>query len=411
MKFKESVIIIMICCTVWCCKSPFDTDTSSDNLFTLIAEFDDNQRIIDILTVNLSWDEITIENFKEIKITRLNENRGRESYPNGLTDNGWITIAVIEDEFTTSWIDTVRDDATFHYRIDYINTNNNYRRAEATVPIRPTTHLIIPDDYIDVKTAVESYIIDDGDSVLLKPGEYSTFSFSFLGKRVHLIGLEGAQQTLLIWMPKYTASNRLIHDSTFVRMTGGTIRGLTITGGHAYYGAGIYTSNNSTIQQCIITDNKAGILYNGGLGGGLYLTGNSTISNCIISNNKADDLGSGIYIAQNATSVNITNCTFSGNNIFNNSPNVIIENTIYNVVYTGIDLQSSYLPAVKYSYAGVFWNMQDTTNISGELLLGEDFHLLPGSICIDAGNPDSAFNDPDGSRNDIGAFGGPLGNW
>ena len=153
------------------------------------------------------------------------------------------------------------------------------------------------------------------------------------------------------------------------------------------------------------------LFYYSTLGGGLYLTGNSTISNCIISNNKADDLGSGIYIAKNATSVNITNCTFSGNNIFNNSPNVIIENTIYNVVYTGIDLQSSYLPAVKYSYAGVFWNMQDTTNISGELLLGEDFHLLPGSICIDAGNPDSVFNDPGGSRNDIGAFGGPLGNW
>ena len=95
MKFKEPVIIITICCAVWCCKSSFDTDTSSDNLFTLIAEFDDNQRIIDTLIVKLSWDEITIENFKEIKITRLNKNRDSESYPIGLTDNGWITIAVI----------------------------------------------------------------------------------------------------------------------------------------------------------------------------------------------------------------------------------------------------------------------------------------------------------------------------
>jgi hypothetical protein len=35
-----------------------------------------------------------------------------------------------------------------------------------------------------------------------------------------------------------------------------------------------------------------------------------------------------------------------------------------------------------------------------------DFHLLPGSALIDAGDP--ALTDPDGSRSDIGAFGGPA---
>lgn len=411
MTFKGFIITISACCVMWCCKFPFNTNTSSDNLFALTADFDNNQRIIDTLTVKLSWDEITLENFKEIKITRLNKHRDHESYPAGLTDNGWITIAQIQNEFITSYVDTVYDDAVFQYRVEYFNQSNNYRRAETTVTIRPTTHLTIPDDHINVKTAVESYIIDDGDSVLLEPGEHASFAFSFLGKRVHLIGLEGAQQTHLIYLLKYTESNKPIHDSTFVRMTGGTIKGLTIKGGYVYYGGGVYASNNSTIQQCIITENKAGINYSGGLGGGLYLTGNSTISNCIIRNNSADDFGSGVYINSNASSVNITNCTFSGNNLFNNSDNVIIENTIFNVVYSEIDLQSPVLPTVKYSYAGEFWSMQDTTNISGELLLGDDFHLLPGSVGIDAGNPDPVFNDPDGSRNDIGAFGGPLGNW
>jgi hypothetical protein len=411
MKFKGFILTITACCVMWCCKFPFDINASSDNLFNLTAEFDNNQRIIDTLTVKLSWDEITIDNFKEIKITRLNEHRDPDSYIVGTTDNGWKTIAVIQNEFTTSWIDTVRDDATFRYRIDFTNTDNNYRRAEATITIRPTTHLTIPDDYIDVKTAVESYIIDDGDSVLLELGEHATFAFSFLGKRVHLIGLEGAQQTILSWLPKHTASGTLIKDSTFVRMTGGIIMGITIKGGSAYYGGGVYTSNNSIIQQCIITENKAGINYNGGLGGGLYLTGNSTISNCIIKNNSADDFGSGVYINSNASSVIITNCTFSGNNLFNKSSNVLIENTIFNVVYSEIDVQSPILPTVKYSYAGEYWSMQDTTNVTGDLLLSTDFHLLPGSVCIDSGNPDSAFNDPDGSRNDMGAYGGPLGNW
>lgn len=40
-----------------------------------------------------------------------------------------------------------------------------------------------------------------------------------------------------------------------------------------------------------------------------------------------------------------------------------------------------------------------------------DFHLQPGSPCIDAGNPDPQYNDPDGSRNDMGAYGGPGGDW
>jgi hypothetical protein len=36
-----------------------------------------------------------------------------------------------------------------------------------------------------------------------------------------------------------------------------------------------------------------------------------------------------------------------------------------------------------------------------------DYHLAFGSPCIDAGNPAAEYNDPDGSRNDMGAFGGP----
>jgi len=411
MKIKRTILIGMFCSIAWFCKSPFDTDATSDSVFTVTAEFDKTHRIVDSLTVNLSWSEITLENFKEIKITRLNNNRDPNSYPTGVTENGWITIAVLDNEFVTSYVDTVYDDETFFYRIDYYNTDNNYRRSETTITIRPTTKLIVPDDYTDVKTAVESYIIDAGDSVLLMRGEYSSFAFSFLGKNVHLIGADGARQTLLTWRPTLTESEKMIHDSAFIRMTGGTIKGLTIKGGYAYYGGGVYASGNSIIQNCIITENKAGILSNGGLGGGLYLTGNSNISNSIISSNYADELGNGIYIAQNASLVKITNCTFSDNNLFNNSQNVFIENTIIDNVYTGIDLQSTYLPSVMYSYAGTYWAIQDTTNITGQLLFGDYFHLLPGSICIDSGNPNLSFNDIDGTRNDLGAYGGPLGDW
>ena len=40
-----------------------------------------------------------------------------------------------------------------------------------------------------------------------------------------------------------------------------------------------------------------------------------------------------------------------------------------------------------------------------------DFHLQSNSPCIDAGNPGESYNDVDGTRNDIGAYGGPYGDW
>ena len=63
------------------------------------------------------------------------------------------------------------------------------------------------------------------------------------------------------------------------------------------------------------------------------------------------------------------------------------------------------------SYNNVYGNGVSFQNISelGEGALSadpefnEDFSLMSSSPCIDAGNPDQLYNDPDGSRNDIGA--------
>lgn len=41
----------------------------------------------------------------------------------------------------------------------------------------------------------------------------------------------------------------------------------------------------------------------------------------------------------------------------------------------------------------------------------DDYRLTPGSACIDAGAPGAEDVDLDGTRNDIGAFGGPGGSW
>ena len=58
----------------------------------------------------------------------------------------------------------------------------------------------------------------------------------------------------------------------------------------------------------------------------------------------------------------------------------------------------------------IAWNFLDQT-LDPRFISQTDLHLLPGSPCINAGDPAPAFNDADGSRNDQGAYGGPRGNW
>ena len=126
--------------------------------------------------------------------------------------------------------------------------------------------------------------------------------------------------------------------------------------------------------------------------------------------------GGGIYIDALANNVQIINCVLSANDLHSESMNVSIENTIITGVLPTISADSVSPLSINYSHVGETLGEQNLTNISGEILFerltdGPQYYLLPGSVCIDAGNPDPVFNDPDGSQNDIGAYGGPLGGW
>ena len=61
--------------------------------------------------------------------------------------------------------------------------------------------------------------------------------------------------------------------------------------------------------------------------------------------------------------------------------------------------------------------MTDPTGTSGNLAVDPlfsaagDWRLDPASPLVDAGDPDPAHADPDGSINDPGAYGGPGGDW
>ncbi|OGU36239.1 MAG: hypothetical protein A2455_08225 [Ignavibacteria bacterium RIFOXYC2_FULL_35_16] len=92
--------------------------------------------------------------------------------------------------------------------------------------------------------------------------------------------------------------------------------------------------------------------------------------------------------------------------------NVIIEN---NILSGGINISSpSYTTGINYNdvWESLYHNPQlpntnlflDPEFINADL---NDFHLKSSSPCINAGNPKVEYNDIDGTRNDIGAYGGP----
>ncbi|MCL4742617.1 MAG: hypothetical protein KJZ54_10485 [Phycisphaerales bacterium] len=84
-----------------------------------------------------------------------------------------------------------------------------------------------------------------------------------------------------------------------------SISGLTITGGNAAQGGGIFNTGELTLTNTRIDSNTAG------QGGGIYNSGTLSLLGTTVSNNTADGEGGGIE--NDGGTVSITNSTISGN--------------------------------------------------------------------------------------------------
>jgi hypothetical protein len=419
------------------CEQPLKPKKIDEDVeFELTIDYGDLTRMIDKAVINLTWSEITIDNFKEIRIIRYNDFRSPGSYPFGTTDNGWTTVATTTNPFVTSWTDTVYDDARFRYKVQYFDESNNFREKETAVSLPQTTHLMFPSEVDSLPAATRSYIIDDGDSILVAPGIHNVKSFSFYDKDFLLLGTEGANETNIHWAPSLSTSSKVLLDSSYILMGNGRMKGITIQSGIAEYGGGIKAFGNAVIRNCIIRECSAltDAGFSPGFGGALYLSDNALVENTIIRNDSTFYTDSGIFIDAVGTGVRIRNSVFFNNHIISETQSAIIENSLFigsqNYPYSPYpSINAGESPSVSFSAAGAAWSLIDETNITGLLDLvyvPDDFHRLvfslgtpvpldfhpnPGSVCIDSGNPDAAYNDRDGSRNDIGAYGGPGGVW
>ena len=323
--------------------------------------------------------------------------------------------------------------------------------------------LYVPNNYLTIQEAIDAS--NPGDTIMVASGVYRLYSgnITIVKESITLKSAYGAKKTII----EGRGHSPVI---TFVPHSCAVIDGFTITSINdidtkAVKGGGIYCAplSSPTIINNVITENNAVF------GGGIYCAPSSspTIRNNVISGNNSIKFGGGIFSYR--ASPNIVNNRIVGNEASNSGGGIsccrdsaritnniiwenkaksgggiscdrsscaIISDTITRNVATyggGIffdggsmriintilwdnkdDLYSGWFsPASRPNHSdigdGDFRGVNG--NISADPLFIDpengDFRLRLDSPCIDAGNSDPIYDDPDGSRNDMGAYGGP----
>lgn len=139
--------------------------------------------------------------------------------------------------------------------------------------------------------------------------------------------------------------------------------------------------------------------------------------NNIVSGNTAEVWGGAIM--SELSDIVVINNTFYQNYSGNNCGGILVYDPIKTELQNNIFYKnSSRLGDFNFQYLST-----DSTNLieqynylafgtmDPKFISETDFELTELSPCINSGNPDTSYNDSDGTRNDQGAYGGPLGNW
>lgn len=266
--------------------------------------------------------------------------------------------------------------------------------GDTSPPDLPVT-IDIPLDFVTIQEAIDS--ANWYDTIMVAPGEYIE-NINYKRKGVVLISSGGPEVTTL--QPADQNIPTIIIADTVV--SGAELSGFTITGAdqtnsiYASY-AGLKVSNNHFLNMTgtnvVAFSRSVGLFINN------LFVGNSSGS-CVSSykgetefiNNTFDRVYRALYFLDGTSSIDnniFANCATSEIHI---SPDALCE-VNYNCFYnSNIDYN---LLSGTGNFA-VDPQFVDTANYN--------YNLSPTSLCINAGNPDPIYNDPDGSRNDVGAY-------
>ena len=162
------------------------------------------------------------------------------------------------------------------------------------------------------------------------------------------------------------------------------LSGLTITGGSASTGGGLYNkSGTATLTDCTVSGNSAnnggGVFTRGVYNyyGGTYY-GATTLTNCTISGNTAGSGGGGLYSARYGATA-LSNCTVSGNSASYNGGGML---TVGFLGYDGTTTMTNCTVSGNSAgnNGGGLWNYACIATVTGCTVSGNSAGLLGGGL-------------------------------
>ena len=283
----------------------------------------------------------------------------------------------------------------------------------------------VPSDFATIQAAIDAS--QDGDAVVVEPGTYPG-AIDFGGTAVHVLSEKGPYLTVLEPDPG-------AQGGSLVTFAGGEgpdsiLEGFTVRGGVAAQGAGVFCASSSpTIRDCRLVGNVAGTA-GGALacaganpsvedcsfleneapeGGAVHLSGSSpAFVNCELLSNGSTGSGAAVFSDAGSTP-SFDSCSFTANEAGPSSGAIHGEGagSLTSCIVWG-NAPGSFAGAgsASVSYSDVEDGFPGPGNLDADPLFVDPgsalLPLLPGSPCIDAGDPTAPL-DPDGSPADMGS--------
>jgi hypothetical protein len=190
-----------------------------------------------------------------------------------------------------------------------------------------------------------------------------------------------------------------------------------VAGNSAYDGGGVYVAGpGARIEDCVLVENLA---VEGTKGAGLNVQGGgSRVARTLIAGNTSvgspmfETQGAGVYAYAPGAPLVLERCTIADNVVAVPSAfgpsvgGVFGDVALVDCIVAGND-ENATSPGVTATYSDVEGGLAGVGNLDADPRFVDagmgNYHLLPDSPCIDAGDPRGTL-DPDATRGDMGAF-------